>query len=86
MGGDFNILRFSSGKNKNFHRSRWSDVFNNIINTHELRELYLNGGKYTWRNNQENLDRVMVNKEWENLFPLPMIRKELRYLSWIELW
>lgn len=47
IGGDFNILRFSTEKNKNFHKNRWSDILNNIINTNELREVYLNCGKFT---------------------------------------
>lgn len=49
--GDFNILRFSSDKNKNFCPNKWNDMFNHIINTHELRELHLVGGRYTWSNN-----------------------------------
>lgn len=35
IGGDFNILRFSSEKNKNFRGNKFSDMFNYIINSHE---------------------------------------------------
>jgi hypothetical protein len=33
IGGDFNILRFSSDNNKVMRRNKWSDLFNAIINT-----------------------------------------------------
>jgi hypothetical protein len=44
VGGDFNILRFSSEKNRRFQFNRFSDIFNTIINTHGLRELANAGG------------------------------------------
>ena len=73
-GGDFNILRYSDEKNKTFKNNMWSDLFSRLINTYELRDLQLTGRKYTWGNNQHNptlerLDRVLMNKEWKNLFP-----------------
>jgi hypothetical protein len=52
IGGDFNILRFSNKKNKKFSCNRYTDMFNWIINSFELRDLPLIGGKYTWSNNQ----------------------------------
>jgi hypothetical protein len=36
--GDFNILRFFSDRNKNFHPNRFSDTFNAIIHVNELRD------------------------------------------------
>ncbi|GJN39683.1 hypothetical protein PR202_gb28818 [Eleusine coracana subsp. coracana] len=54
IGGAFNIRRFCSDKNKPCSLNKWSDMFNHVINTHELRDLHLNGGKYTWSNNQSN--------------------------------
>jgi hypothetical protein len=86
IGGDFNILRFSGEKNRNFSRNRFTDMFNWIINTFELRDLNLNGGMYTWSNNQANptlerLDRVLISPEWEALFPLTNLRKTPRFLS-----
>lgn len=47
IGGDFNILRFSSDKNKNYVDNNFSNAFNLIINIYELRELPLIGGKFT---------------------------------------
>jgi hypothetical protein len=68
IGGDFNILIFSGEKNRNFSCNRFTDMFNWIINTFELRDLNLNGGVYTWSNNQadstfERLDRVLISPE-----------------------
>jgi hypothetical protein len=75
VGGDFNILRDSSEKNKTFYANRYSDMFNWIINSYGLREITLNGGKFTWSNNHadptlEKLDRVPVNDKWEAVSPL----------------
>jgi hypothetical protein len=41
IGGDFNIMRISSDKNKNFLPNRFSDILNTIININGLRELYV---------------------------------------------
>jgi hypothetical protein len=38
LGGDFNILRYSCEKNKNFHHNRHFDIFNAIINSNGLRD------------------------------------------------
>lgn len=86
VGGDFNILRFAADKNKRLKRSRKIDMFNSIINTHELREISLSGGQYTWSNNHsdptlEKLDRILVSSDWDNLFPSMTVRKLVRELS-----
>jgi hypothetical protein len=44
IGGDFNILRFSFEKNKEMRMNKWSNVFNAIINSHDLREIDMSGG------------------------------------------
>jgi hypothetical protein len=80
VGGDFNILRFADEKNKGNGTSRFSDSFNDVIDLHNLREIPLSGGQFTWSNNQKNptlekLDRILINCEWENLFPLSSARK-----------
>jgi hypothetical protein len=54
------------------------------VNTYELRDLPLNGGKFTWSNNQsdptlERLEKIQISKDWETLFPLPNIRKILEF-------
>jgi endonuclease/exonuclease/phosphatase family metal-dependent hydrolase len=86
VGGDFNILRYNSEKNKNFYSSRYSDMFNWIINSYGLREIALNGGKFTWSNNHadptlQKLDRVLMNDKWEVTFPLTNLRKNPRLMS-----
>jgi endonuclease/exonuclease/phosphatase family metal-dependent hydrolase len=39
----------------------------------------MTGGLFTWSNNKkptlEKLDRVLVSRSWENLFPLAMVHK-----------
>jgi hypothetical protein len=50
LGGDFNILRYPTDKNKNFSNNRYPDIFNSVIYANELREIFLSGGKYTWSN------------------------------------
>jgi exonuclease III len=55
LGGDFNILRSSADKNKTFVENNFSSVFNLVINSYELRELPLSGGKFTWSNNRKDL-------------------------------
>jgi hypothetical protein len=86
IGGDFNILRFAAEKNKGGGITRFSDEFNSIITKFALRELPLSGGMFTWSNNQENptlekLDRILINHEWENIFPLSSARKIPRVMS-----
>jgi exonuclease III len=86
LGGDFNIMRFCSDKNKKFNDNKYSCVFNQIINSYDLRDLPLSSGKFTWSNNRKNptlekLDRVLISSSWENEFPLCNFRKNPRYMS-----
>jgi hypothetical protein len=52
LGGDFNIIRYSGEKNRKFHANRFTDMFNWIINSYGLREVFMSGGNFTWSNNQ----------------------------------
>jgi hypothetical protein len=61
-------------------------MFNSVINAFNLRELYMSGDFFTWSNNQldptlEKLDRILVTKDWEGLFPTALVQKKLRELS-----
>jgi endonuclease/exonuclease/phosphatase family metal-dependent hydrolase len=61
-------------------------MFNTLIDFHELREIDMSGGSYTWSNNQDNptlekLDRILMNKEWENFFLNVMVKKLPREVS-----
>ena len=53
VGGDFNIIRFASDKNKPSGVHKHTDLFNNIISTYDLIDIHLVGGRYTWSNNHE---------------------------------
>lgn len=46
----------------------------------------MSGGMYTWSNNHEvpileKLDRILVSKDWEDLFPQAWVRKLHREVS-----
>ena len=80
VGGDFNIIRFTVERNKPGGSLRYSDIFNTLINFHELRELEMSGGVFTWSNNQvnptlEKLDRILISKGWEDIFPNVLVKK-----------
>lgn len=86
IGGDFNIIRFANEKNNDSGVHRHTHLFNSLINSYELREIVMTGGLYTWSNNQEfpvleKLDRILVSKEWEYIFPLAMVKKLSREVS-----
>jgi exonuclease III len=70
IGGDFNILRRESDKNKPGGTNKWSALFNSIIDVHDLIELDLSGRHFTWSNNRnpptfEKLDRFLVSPDWD---------------------
>jgi mannosylglycoprotein endo-beta-mannosidase len=52
VGGDFNLVRRSSERNKVKKLSKWSALFNSIIEHWGLKELALSGRSFTWSNNQ----------------------------------
>lgn len=59
--------------NGNLNR-RMMARFRRLLNSLKLKELYLNGWRYTWTNERKNatlekLDRVFVTTSWEELFP-----------------
>jgi hypothetical protein len=50
------------------------DKFRRFLNETDLKELYLNGQRYTWSNERERvklerLDRVFASVDWEVTFP-----------------
>jgi hypothetical protein len=79
VGGDFNIIRRQDEKNNDNFDGRWSFMFNMIIESLDLREIELSGRQFTWANSlpiptYEKLDRVLTSVEWEQKFPLVMVR------------
>jgi exonuclease III len=86
FGGDFNIIRSNEEKNKPGILSRWSVLFNSIIEMHGLIELDLSDRLYTWSNNRSNptfekLDRFLVNPDWDLMFHNATVRGLDRSLS-----
>jgi exonuclease III len=68
VGGDFNILRKENEKNKPGGVTKWSSLFNSIIDLHSLIELELVNRRFTWSNNRsdptfEKLDRFLVSPD-----------------------
>jgi hypothetical protein len=75
IGGDFNLIRFTSDKSNGIINHRWADAFNDWVNIWGLLELNPPNNAYTWTNNQDNLvmakiDRIFVTIEWESAFPV----------------
>lgn len=86
IGGDFNILRKTSDKNKPCVLPRWSMIFNSIIENNGLKELPLHGRLYTWANKLDNptfekIDRILVSTDWDLTFPLATVTGMSRDLS-----
>lgn len=72
--GDFNLLVSPDDKNKEIINRRMMARFRAMLNRLELKELYLNGRRYTWTNERrqptmEKIDHVFVNNQWEDLYP-----------------
>jgi hypothetical protein len=70
IGGDFNILRKAEEKNKPGSLSKWSSLFNSIIDHHGLVEFELKNRLYMWSNNRsdptfEKLDRFLASPDWD---------------------
>jgi hypothetical protein len=79
--GDFNLIRYPSQKNKKTTLKRSSRMFNTIIDAYELIDIDMIDGKFTWSNNQnpptlERLDRFLMSKGWEDIFPRVTLRKK----------
>ena len=73
VGGDFNLIREASDKSTGAINQHWADLFNDWINKFGLLEIKINGRKYTWGNNQDNLlmptiDRVFMSTDWAFVF------------------
>lgn len=75
IGGDFNVFRVASEKNTPSDSDLNMRRFDCFLRRHELCDLPLNGGLFTWSNMQTSpvlcrLDRFVVSGEWEDKFPL----------------
>jgi len=86
ISGDFNIIRYLNEKNTMDGVHRHTPLFNSLIHFYELRELVMTGGLFTWSSNQENpvlekLDRILVIKDWEAIFPQAIVSRLPREVS-----
>jgi hypothetical protein len=68
-------------RKQKFNHNRFSEMFSWVINSYELIDVSLNGGLYTWSNNQANLtleklDRDLISPEWKSTFHLTNLRKK----------
>lgn len=74
LAGDFNLIAAAADKNNSRINRRCLTAFRGFINDLQLRDLYLQGRRYTWSNEQRQatmvrLDRVLFNEEWDAQFP-----------------
>lgn len=84
--GDFNIMRNNKEKNNNRFSDRLPFLFNDAIDSFDLREIDLTGRQYSWENSlttptYEKLDRVLMTIEWEFKFPLVYLHASDRGVS-----
>uniref|UniRef100_A0A453SB23 Endonuclease/exonuclease/phosphatase domain-containing protein n=3 Tax=Aegilops tauschii subsp. strangulata TaxID=200361 RepID=A0A453SB23_AEGTS len=68
--GDFNLIYRDEDKNNGNLNRRMMGRFRRVINDLALKEIYLNGRRYTWSNEQTpptlvHLDRVLCTADWE---------------------
>jgi len=79
-------MKYANERNKPHGVNRFSILFNSLIEFYELKEIVMTRGLYTWSNNQddptlEKLDRILVSRDWEDIFPTVMVKDFLeRYL------
>lgn len=72
--GDFNLLVNPEDKNNCRINGRMLSRFRSKLNILELKEIYLNGRRYTWSNERtrptlEKVDHVFCTTSWEDMYP-----------------
>jgi hypothetical protein len=72
--GDFNLIYRMCDKNNGRVNQRLMNGFRCPLNDIEVKELHLNGQKYTWTSGtatptQTKIDHVLATRDWELLFP-----------------
>jgi hypothetical protein len=73
VGGDFNVVRFSSERLGSVGFSPGMYEFFDFISDNGLIDILLSGGNYTWSNNREmvsmsRIDRFLYTADWEEGF------------------
>jgi hypothetical protein len=74
VAGDFNLIVDAADKNNSNLNRRMMAKFRRLLAEVELKELYLNGRRFTWSNERERptlerLDIVFSTVDWEVAFP-----------------
>lgn len=54
LGGDFNLIRSIEDKSNRQGDPKLINLFNSLIEDHQLREIKRCGPRFTWTNKQEN--------------------------------
>ena len=72
--GDFNLIYQAADKNSTNLNRRLMGYFRETIDDLHLKEIRLNGRRFTWSNGQNNptltrIDRVFCTPDWKLLFP-----------------
>lgn len=70
----FNLLVNPDDKSNNAINRRMIVHFRSKLNAMELKEIYLNGHRYTWSNEREHatlekIENVFTTTSWEDLYP-----------------
>ncbi|XP_073367970.1 uncharacterized protein [Aegilops tauschii subsp. strangulata] len=76
--GDFNLIVNAEDKNNANVNRRMLARFRATLNRLELKELYLNGRRYTWSNERLNptldkIDHVFATNTWEDIYPANLL-------------
>ena len=71
MIGDFNLILRAQDKSNSNVNTRLMGVFRNWVNDLELKELSLNGRRFTWSNDrtQTRIDRAFCTTDWDLMLP-----------------
>lgn len=73
VAGDFNLIAKEEDKSNGLINRRMMGRFRAKLNMLELKEIYLNGRRYTWSNERqvaimEKIDHVFVSNEWDEAY------------------
>jgi hypothetical protein len=79
-------MRCTEDKSSGNFDPKWPCIFNDVIESLDLREIVMTGRQYTWAGpgvnpTFEKLDRVLVSTEWEIQFPLTSVEPRDRNIS-----
>lgn len=72
--GDFNLIYQAADKNNNRVNRRLMNTFKAVLDDLELKELHLNGRRFTWSSETDNptlsqIDHIFCTRDWELAHP-----------------